>query len=162
MAAGRPPKLFTGEECEELGKDILNWVQENPKATYWVPWYLSKGMLHDDWEALANRPEFIRYYLTARRILASNIALRKDLAPSYGNRYLALYDPDLRAHEKEIKDEDAKRTKDVISVADPAKVANLNVFFEAQRLRLRDLRKIEAENKREESHTDLEVDPSHD
>lgn len=109
MPAGRPPKLFTREQVEELGKDLLRWVLENPKEFMWVSWYYNKGMLRGDWEALVQRDEFLGYYETARLFITQNMILNKDVAQSYGNRYLGLYDNSLRDHEESIKDADSKR-----------------------------------------------------
>jgi len=120
MVRGRPPKLFSKEDCEKLGKDLLHWVQnEGSSKIAWVDWYCIKHhMFRGDWRALVQREEFLPYYEPARKIMVSNLMQNKDLPQSYGNRYLALLDDELLDHEESIKDRQAKRDqKDKVEVS---------------------------------------------
>lgn len=109
MPAGRPPKTYSDKEAKDLGEDLLKWAQstEGKEAMIWVDWYMHKGMFRSDWKALIQRTEFLPYYEMARQILNKNIVLNKNIAQSYGNRYLSLYDDELNEHE-EKKRQDAK------------------------------------------------------
>ena len=79
MVAGRPPKLFSKEQAEELGKDLLEWINTHGKNQLnWVEWYYNKhNMFRNDWRALLQRSEFLTYYEVARKIMASNMMQNK-------------------------------------------------------------------------------------
>jgi hypothetical protein len=117
---GRPPKLFSKEQCVELGKDLIEWIKgEGANGTQFVRWYWDKHfMFKKDWKELKQRESFRPYYEMAQQKMAENISLNNKIAQSYGNRYLCYYDPDLLEHEEAKKDRQAKRDqKDKIEIS---------------------------------------------
>lgn len=108
---GRPPSTISEEKLHELGMDLLKWVATEGKGNIqFVRWYHSKHQLHKlDWKNLKKRESFRPYYDLAVQFMIENIVLNKDIAQSYGNRYLCYYDEDLLEYEEAVKDRDAKR-----------------------------------------------------
>ena len=108
LQTGRPPKKYSDEECVTLAKDLISWLQDKEGGRLepvFVEWY---GVKHDmfraDWKNLCLRAAFSPYYATARQLMARNIMCNKEIAQSYGNRYLAVYDENLHAHEEHKAD----------------------------------------------------------
>lgn len=133
---GRPGKLVSTEDLHELGKDLLDWL-DNPvtgaNEIYFVGWYYDRhGLFRDDWKKLTQRDLFRPYYEIALKKMVRNIVKNENLAQSYGNRYLGMYDVDLRAHEKLIKQEEAelKRSQEVSFVAFAENLNKLQNFFD--------------------------------
>lgn len=112
---GRPPNLFSAEQVVELGKDLISWLnsKEGKSNAQWVNWYFLKhDMFREDWHALIKREDFRPYYNCARQLMANNIMLNKDIAQSYGNRYLHRYDDELNDDEEAARDREAIRGKE--------------------------------------------------
>lgn len=116
---GRPPKLWSDEQTEQLGLDLIDWITNNPKEWMWVKWYYNKyNMTRQDFRELMQRPKFRTHYETARKILVQNMIQNTSIHHSYGHRYLAMYDDELLSHEEEIKDRDtARKAKEAQSVS---------------------------------------------
>lgn len=115
MPGGRNPETFSNEEVHKLGESLLVWLNGAGKGNIqFVRWYfLEHSMTKDDWKNLKKRIEFRPYYELALNFITENIILNKDIAQSYGNRYLCYYDKDLLEFEEELKDRDAQRGKEV-------------------------------------------------
>ena len=105
VKVGRPPNLFSGEQVNELGKDLLIWLENEGKDYFMFEyWYYNKhGMFRADWKALIQRTEFLPYYEVARKKMSHNMVQNKDVPQSYGNRYLGLYDDHIKEYEAEIR-----------------------------------------------------------
>lgn len=106
---GRPPKLYSDYECGEIGEELLRWMKENEtndKIVHLSQFYREiKDMSYDDWENLCSRISFSGYYLRAREWMGVKTLLNSKLPVPYGSRFVHMYLRDLRAHEKEIKEE---------------------------------------------------------
>jgi hypothetical protein len=126
VKTGRPPKTFSDEKVHELGEDLLQWVRDPEGGVgevFYVNWYYFKhGMIRHDWHKLCERIEFRPYYEVARQIMANNLMKNKDIPQSYGGRYLAVRDDELRQEEKAIREEEAalknKSSNDFMELAD--------------------------------------------
>src|SRR5215831_15406541 len=138
---GRPPKYFSDDKCHQLGQDLLSWL-DDPKGgkeqIFFVRWYYHKhGMFRDDWKALIQREIFLPYYEIARKVMVENLMRNEDIYQSYGGRYLAMYDDELRADEEAVKDREAARnTKVPENSPDFMKnLALIDQFFQQLRLK---------------------------
>jgi len=112
---GRTPYIYSDEEAAELGEDLIRWLKspEGKSNAMWVNWYFLKhSMFREDWHALIKRSIFRPYYECARQLMANNIMLNKEIAQSYGNRYLHRYDDELNKDEEDARDREAARNKE--------------------------------------------------
>lgn len=110
----RHPEEISHEKLHELGEDLLIWITTEGKGNIqFVRWYFGKhGLSVESWKNLKKREEFRPYHDLAIKLMSENVVLNKDIAQSYGNRYLCYYDKDLMEHEEAIKDRDATRGKE--------------------------------------------------
>lgn len=108
---GRPPKLYLNEDLPKMGEDLIKWLENEGRYQFmFEPWYFRiHGMFRKDWKELIQRETFRPYYEIARKIMASNMVMNKDVPQSYGNRYLGLYDDEVHHHEEDIRDKEAAR-----------------------------------------------------
>lgn len=149
MPAGRPPELFSDEEVIELGKDLVSWLEGDGKEEFmFEDWYFKKhNMFRSDWKSLIQRLKFLPYYEIARKKITTNMVKNKDIAQSYGNRYLGLYDNDVRDHEKEIAKEknEAEKKSDITETA-ALMITNLTNELAKARTEIADLKKAPKAN----------------
>jgi hypothetical protein len=113
MAGGRPrTSIPEKEELIELGKDLLSWASEKKKGELrarWCEWYACKHFLiRKQWKRMLDTEEFRPYYEAAQPYLA-NKWLDGTINASLAQRYLRLYDPDLREDEDMTANEEAAR-----------------------------------------------------
>ena len=156
----RHPEEISDEKLHELGKDLLLWVQtEGRHHIQFVRWYYAKHNLSSDsWRNLKKRNEFRPYHELAMKIMSENIVLNKEIAQSYGNRYLCYYDRDLLEHEEEIKDKDAQRGT---SVNQNINVEQLNALVACLQ-NFSQKKQILTDTTTVEGHTDLPPELGHD
>lgn len=115
---GRPPSLCTDEECEILGKDLVEWIKTQREQTHFIEWYYDRhGMFRDDWKALVQRAVFLPFYKVARQLMTAQM-MKSKMHPSYINRYIAMYDDELRDEEKSIRDEKNAVVEKVLDLVD--------------------------------------------
>lgn len=113
---GRPP-TFSDEKVIEMGEHLLTWMKETDKAEDWTvvhlsQWYSEKqGISSSQWKNLTDRDCFRSYWEKARDWMGKRIMQNPKLAPSYGNRFLAMYCKDLHTFEEAVKDREAERKK---------------------------------------------------
>lgn len=105
---GRNPVMFTDEQAEELGIQLIEWMEEliasGKPPVHFVQFYnLKKGLLLRDWDNLCERKVFSPYYNSARDLMALATQLNDKLSTAYGSRFLGVYSKDLRAHERAIQ-----------------------------------------------------------
>lgn len=161
MAGGRPPNLFSREDAEELGKDLLEWIEskDGKETLFWVDWYYNKHkMFREDWKALIQRSEFLPYYNLARQKLTKNIIFNDRIAQSYGNRYLARYDDELLEHEESVRDRDAQRGKEVKQTINVEQLNSLAACLE----RFSQKKQISEDKVDEEDHSESPPSLEHD
>ena len=103
---GRPRTVsFEPDEMIKLGEGMVKWCSENKPLHLSQFWSVYKDISDDDWETLKKRPEFVRYYAKAMRIIGYSY-LDKDSKVDcrVKDRWLRVYFKDLKNQE----DEDAK------------------------------------------------------
>jgi hypothetical protein len=136
ILGGRPPLLFPDSELDNLGTELLDWLEKEGKdKSYFVYWYFDiKGMSRKDWNHLTKREGFRSYYEIARQKMSHNM-MNGDLDKGFTHRYLGIYDDELRAHEKEIKVEEAainsKEQNDFMELA--SNLQKMSEFFDRVR-----------------------------
>lgn len=112
MPAGRPRTLsFTPEEMVELGKEMLEWLENAEDLVHLSDWYtLHKKFTYNEWKSFIQRAEFLPYYENALKIVG-RVYLKKDspVEPSLKQRWQRVYYKDLREQEDQDKDDDIKR-----------------------------------------------------
>jgi len=123
MPGGRPrTSTPPPDECEALGKEMLEWVVEN-KPTHLSEWFsIHKMITWKVWDAMCQVKEFLPYYEVALSLVAKNIrdgAIDKSL----GQRFMSLYHRDLKREERE-KVEHEHSLKAGQQSIDPATIAN--------------------------------------
>lgn len=133
---GTKPKLHNDDEVIRLGKDLVAWL-DDPKGgkeeMFFVGWYFDRhGMFRGDFKALTHRTLFLPYYEIALKKIVRNIVKCKEISQSYGNRYLAMYDYDLRSFEKEVREEEAaiKRLKEQTPDSFKENIKEMSNFFD--------------------------------
>lgn len=87
-------------------------------------------MFRGDWKALIKRTGFVPYYEVARKKISNNLMRSKNIPQSYGNRYLGLYDDEVRDDEESVKDKDAERESKNSKNFSTEDLAKLQAFFE--------------------------------
>lgn len=93
------------EEMELLGQEMVTWCAENKPLHLSQWWSIHKDISDDDWETMKKRPEFIRYYMKAMRIIGySYIDKDSKVDVRVKDRWQRVYFKDLAKQE----DEDAK------------------------------------------------------
>lgn len=113
--AGGAPRTTSPspEECDELGKDLIEWAsyqekEGEKKRLLFSQWYCVKhGLLRNQWKALILIPEFLPYYEQAKTLMALK-TIDGTMEKSFGHRYLRLYDQGLKEHEDDTKRQDAE------------------------------------------------------
>lgn len=108
MVAGRPRTVSPSpEECIKLGEDLLKWATEPTKEwrCLFQQWYsLKMGIRRKDWKTLIQSPEFLPYYEMAQASLAVK-CVNGTMKDGFGQRYIRLYDRDLKEEENESKEQ---------------------------------------------------------
>jgi len=103
---GRPRTVsLPPDEMIKLGEEMVKWCVENKPLHLSQWWSIHKDISDDDWETFKKRPEFVRYYTKAMRIVGMGY-LDKDskVDVRVKDRWQRVYFKDLRSQE----DEDAK------------------------------------------------------
>lgn len=116
---GRPPNEgFSDPELLILGEELLQWMKDcdaDPKCdvVHLSEWYSEKKNISPtQWKSLLIAREcFLPYYDKARVWMGKRLMKNKDLAPSYGNRFLGIYMKEVHEHEEAIKDRDEERKR---------------------------------------------------
>lgn len=128
---GRPPKYYSEEQVHEIGKEMIDWLEAN-KDDFWGIsdfYYGVKKMHKKDWDLLKERKSFASYYETALEIMTLCVMRNRELAQSYGNRFLAMYSRDLKSHERsinreKIEDEIALKKADAVGFTSDQVILN--------------------------------------
>ncbi len=113
MGFGRPrTSIPDDKELEKLGEDLLQWASEKKKGELrcrWCEWYSRKHFfIRKEWKRMIDTPIFRPYYEAAQAYLAEKW-IDGTINASIAQRYLRIYDPELResedidANEKEIR-----------------------------------------------------------
>lgn len=163
VGSGRPPnKGFSDIEVISLGKELVQWVKTNlynPKIVHINQFYIvEKDITPSQWKSLCNdRDCFLPYYEQARVLMATKIMTNKSLSESYGNRYLDMYDHNLRAHEREKAfekiDHEYKRKEDLAKqTITPPNDKDASIALELMHGKVAADKKIEEQAKQIEEH----------
>lgn len=109
MPAGRPRESIPEkDELIELGKDLLKWASEKKKGELrcrWCEWYACKHFfIRKQWKRMVDTEEFRPYYEAAQPYLAEKW-IDGTINQSIAQRYLRIYDPELKEHEDIDADE---------------------------------------------------------
>ncbi len=107
---GRPPKTYSDEEVVDLGQEMIGWMKTKDDAKEPVvhisQFYSAlKKIPRSEWRALRQRLCFLPYYEQAMDWLLVRLLTNGEMDKSYGNRYLPIYDPDIRVLEREVMQE---------------------------------------------------------
>lgn len=102
MAGGRPrTKSYSPEEMIELGEEMLDWFDDNPKALHVSDFYSGvKGIRSKDWDTMIRCPEFSVYHELAIKKVRKNY-LDGTVNGSIAHRFLRIYFPELKQEEDE-------------------------------------------------------------
>jgi hypothetical protein len=103
------------EELIELGKDLVKWASEKKKGELrcrWCEWYARKHFfIRKQWKRMLDTDDFRPYYEIAQTYLADKW-IDGTINHSIAQRYLRLYDPELREQEDIDADEkEARKAK---------------------------------------------------
>jgi hypothetical protein len=116
MVAGRPRTTsFSPEEMIELGKEMIQWLNDHPDTVHLSEFYtIHKGFIEREWKTMIERMEFTGYYEQALRMIGIKY-LKEDtgIEPRIKDRWLRIYFGDLRRGEDADKDADMIRQKTV-------------------------------------------------
>lgn len=142
MAGGRPRESIPDkDELIELGKDLLAWASKkdiNKKGDLlrcrWCEWYAAKHFfIRKQWKRMIDTEEFRPYY-EAALVYLGNRWVDGTINQSIAQRYLRLYDPDLREDEDATADSDAARKASALkSEAKAIEEERAKVLDEVQR-----------------------------
>lgn len=126
IKSGRPSTNFTDEQVHELGREMVEWLQDRlisgKPVFHLTEWYLlHKKMLYVVWDMLRRREDFRQYYQSAMEMMTLATLQNQKLETAYGSRFLGIYSRDLREHEKLIKQENAE----IEAAAKAKEVSNL-------------------------------------
>jgi len=98
-----------------LGKEMVDWVNDNPDTIHLCEWYsLQKHITYNEWKTIIQKKEFIPYYEEAISIiglkyLKKDSIIRDNIAP----RWVRIYFKDLRDSEDNDLDAASARAKNV-------------------------------------------------
>ena len=120
ISHGRPPESFPDDELIEIGKEMVEWFENNELALFMQEFAIHRKIPFRKLYALAERKVFADYYESAKNICAKRIAKEagkpNGLKEGIAQRFLACYFHDLKQTEKELKDPSAKDVAAVIQV----------------------------------------------
>lgn len=108
---GRPPTKYTDKELIDLGERLLEWMvdcDDDPKinVVHLSEFYCKlEGYGWKEWEGICARSRFQGYYNKARAWILERTLKNQKLPTAYGSRFLGIYSPELREHEKLITQE---------------------------------------------------------
>lgn len=112
---GGRPRTAIPEPAEviELGKQLVAWASYKPKKgeplrVRFCEWYTTIGFIRKQWEQLIQKEEFRIYYEQAQALMASRY-VDGTVNPSIAQRYLRIYDPEVRDAENEDADDNELR-----------------------------------------------------
>jgi len=108
---GRPLKegSLTDEELHKIGKELVDWVEDTEKRMKENVFHLSsfyqhlKGFSRTQWLLIIDRTIFKPYYEKALLACGRMLVLNKNIAQSYGNRFLPIYFAEIREYENELR-----------------------------------------------------------
>ncbi|HUD01382.1 MAG TPA: hypothetical protein VMR37_03585, partial [Rhabdochlamydiaceae bacterium] len=96
------------EELIELGKDLLDWASEKKKGELrcrWCEWYAKKHFfIRKQWKRMVDTEEFRPYYEAAQVYLGEKW-IDGTINQAIAQRYLRIYDPELKENEDIDADE---------------------------------------------------------
>lgn len=109
MGFGRPrTNIPDDEELIKLGEDLLQWASEKKKGELrcrWCEWYSRKHfIIRKEWKRMLDTPSFRPYYEAAQTFLAEKW-IDGTINQAIAQRYLRIYDPELRENENIDADE---------------------------------------------------------
>jgi hypothetical protein len=92
------------EVLEELGKEIVAWVTDDPKKekihlTQWF--YGVKDFSPNEYQTIRKREVFARYYAKAKALMAIRY-IDGTVNPSIAHRFLRIYFPEIKREETEM------------------------------------------------------------
>lgn len=111
----RRPRTSTPDKNDtiKLGEDLVQWATENTKEwrcllSQW--WCLKQKMPRAQWKAMKLLPEFLPYYEIAQQAMAVK-CVKGVMKDGFGQRYIRLYDPELKEEEDNKKRFEAELKK---------------------------------------------------
>lgn len=125
------------EELIELGKDLLSWASADVKDELrlrWCEWFSMKHFfVRAQWKHMIEKEEFRPYYESAQGYLARRW-ITGNINAGIAQRYLRIYDPELRESEDKDKDADEQRKASALKgEARAIEEEKLKVLSEVQR-----------------------------
>lgn len=135
---GRPRECIPEkEELIELGKDLLEWASEKKKGELrcrWCEWYSRRHFfIRKQWKRMIDTEEFRPYYEAAQTFLADKW-IDGTINQSIAQRYLRIYDPELKESEDVDADEkEARKAAALKSEARAVEETKQAVLAEVQR-----------------------------
>lgn len=135
---GRPrTSVPEKEELILLGEDLLSWAAEKKKGELrcrWCEWYSRKHFfIRAQWKHMIEKPEFRPYYEAAQTFLADRW-IDGTINQAIAQRYLRIYDPELRENEDIDSDEKEIRKANALKSETKAiEEQKLKVLEEVQR-----------------------------
>ena len=113
MPGGRPrTSVPEKEELIKLGEDLLEWASGKGKGELrcrWCEWYSKKHFfIRAQWKHMIEKAEFRPYYEASQSYLAEKW-IDGTINQSIAQRYLRIYDPEVREQEDKDKDADELR-----------------------------------------------------
>lgn len=135
---GRPrTSVPEKEELIELGKDLLKWASEKKKGELrarWCEWFSCRHFfVRAQWKHMIEKPEFRPYYEAAQPYLADRW-IDGTINQAIAQRYLRIYDPELREHEDIDSDEkEVRKAKALKGEARAAEEEKQKVINEVNR-----------------------------
>lgn len=139
---GRPREnIPEKDEMIELGKDLVEWASTKVKGELrcrWCEWYAKRHFfIRTQWEKMIEKPEFRGYYEVAR-VYLSERWLDGTVKEGIAQRYLRLYDKELRDHEDQDADNNELRKvaalKRDIEITERTKLEILEKIQEGKRV----------------------------
>lgn len=138
MAGGRPrTSIPEKEELIKLGEDLLAWASEKKKGELrcrWCEWYAKKHFfIRKQWKRMVDTEEFRPYYEAAQVYLGERW-IDGTINQAIAQRYLRIYDPELK--ENEDIDADEKEVRKAAALKSEARALEeekLKVLNEVQR-----------------------------
>jgi len=103
MPAGRPrTSIPDKKELIQLGEDLLAWASHKKLGELrcrWCEWYAKRHFfLRKHWKRMVDTEEFRPYYEAAQVYLGEKW-IDGTINQAIAQRYLRIYDPELREHE---------------------------------------------------------------
>ncbi len=117
MVSGRL-RTTTPEDPEliKLGQELVKWATDEKTDELrcrFSQWYsLIKGITHNEWDLMLQKPVFRGYYEKAQTALAQKY-VDGSVKDSIGHRFLRIYSPEVKHQENQDKEDDLERELEI-------------------------------------------------